>query len=129
MYSEVLVLYPVPQKKLRGKIFQSKDLPEDFLGGTYTITEDGRLLFRPNAYESVPERERPFYGAPEWKNPLHRAIGCLKATPGRRRPTRFTGTVDIYTDRGDGVLATFRATFVDGKLARLLSARRKAMAP
>jgi len=129
MYSEVLVLYPVTRKKLRGKIFQSKDLPEDFVAGTYTITEDGRLLFAPNSYEDVPEKERPFYGRPEWKNPLLRACGCLKVVPGRRRPTRFTGTVDIYTDRGDGALATYRATFVDGKLSRLVSVRREAMPP
>lgn len=91
--------------------FQTKDTPDQYMT-TYTITEDGRLSWRPYTIENVPREERPYPDAPE---------GSLKAICGMIRRVEsdpevledFHGDVHFYTGGPRGWWE-YRARFTDG---------------
>lgn len=96
MFDEIYIEYPLPDPEAQFMLFQTKDF--DNVMDIYTIDCNGRLIHHNFFYETVPEEERPFYGKPEWKDPLFRFFGSLRRVSlGDRFMYDFSGDVRFYT--------------------------------
>jgi hypothetical protein len=121
MYDDVKCKYPLPDTPVGMDMnFQTKDFGDGFTGGfmdNYTITEDGELIFHKEAWELVPEEERPYWGKPEWdKNPLLQLAGSMKTIPLGDEVMDYHGTLNIYTMIGK-TWYEYEFKFTDGKVA------------
>lgn len=95
------------------RIFQTKDTPDQYMT-VYTITEDGRLTWRPYEMEVVPKAERPY---PDDDGILGLA-GSMRRVEGEPETLDFHGDIYFYTydpkTRGEW---EYRARFTEGRLA------------
>lgn len=122
MFDHVECRYPLPDstEKAQNALFQTKAFGDGFTGGfmdDYTITEEGTLVLHTKSYEIVPDKERPYYGKPEWdKNPLFQMIGSMKSIPEGDEVKEYHGIINIYTDI-DGEWFEYEIKFTDGKVS------------
>ena len=120
MYDEVKCEYPLPDTNAGMKLdFQTKAFGDGFTGGfmdNYTITKEGELILHKEAWELVPEEERPYWGKPEWKkNPLMQVCGSMKSIPLGDETIEYHGFINIYTTVGD-TWYEYEFKFTDGKV-------------
>ena len=104
---------------MQDEVFQTKSFHREM--DRYTITADGRLIHHITGWESVPEEERPYYGKPEWADPLHQAFGSIKTVLMGDVEIPFHGDVYFHTGRGEPQTESFewfeyQARFTEGKL-------------
>ena len=120
MFDEVRCEYPLPGTTENS--FQTKSFGDGFVGGfmdNYTITEDGQLILHKEAWEAVPEEERPYYGKPGWnKNPLLQLAGCMKSIPMGDEVIEYHGILNMYTSVNDEWIE-FNIKFTDGKVSNV----------
>jgi len=118
MFDELRCEFPLPDPIVQDEIFQTKDLER--LLDRYTITSDGRLILHQVRYEEVPEKERPYYGTPEWKRGgLIQFLGSLRPVPVGAVEIPFHGDIVFYTfleNRPEKEWFEYRARFTDGRL-------------
>jgi len=120
MYDDVRCEYPLPDNTANIRDFQTKAFGDGFTGGfmdNYTITADGELVLHKTVYEIVEEKDRPYYGKPEWKNPLLQIAGSMKAVPVGDEIVDFHGFVDIYTNGANNEWIEYKIKFTDGKIS------------
>ena len=123
MYDHVKCEYPLPEApdNIQKDIFQTKSFGDGFTGGfmdDYTITADGELILHKTVYEVVEEKDRPYYGTPEWKNPLMQIAGSMKAVSLGDEVIDLHGFVNMYTDVG-GEWFEYELKFTDGKVVEV----------
>lgn len=126
MYDEITVEYPLPPSGYRvlpGHTFQTKDF--DNLLDKYTITADGKLVLHRERWEEVPEKERPYYGTPEWEGPFGKWIGSIRAVPEGDEEIDYHGDVRFYDafrvdgEEGARVWIEYEVRFTEGDLSRI----------
>lgn len=125
MYDEISCEYPLPgtgYRVLPGHTFQTKDFER--LLDRYTITAEGLLVLHREAWEPVPEEERPYYGTPGWEKPLGKWIGSMRAVPGGDKEIPHHGDIlfyDAFRVKGEAgrVWLEYRARFTEGSLVRI----------
>ncbi len=121
MFDNVKCEYLLPETNAGIKLdFQTKSFGDDCVGGfmdNYTITEDGGLILHKEVWEFVEEKDRPYYGKPEWDdNPLVRLAGSMKSIPMGDEVLDHNGVINIYTNVGD-TWYEYEIKFTDGKVA------------
>ena len=119
LYDEIKIEYPFPEdyKFLQNRVFQTKDF--DRTMSLYRITSQGELQKEICEYQVVPEKERPFYGKPEWdKSVIYRFCGAMKKKHYGWEPMKYTGLFNCY-DYIDSVFYDVYIKFLDGKLLSL----------
>ncbi len=121
MYDNIECEYPLPDTPTGLNLdFQTKDFGDGFTGGfldNYTITKDGKLVLHKEAWELVPEEERPYWGKPEWeKNPFLQLAGSMKSIPLGDEVIDYHGVINIYTMVGK-TWYEYEFKFTDGKVA------------
>lgn len=110
MYDYVKCEYPLPDGTIRANAeFQTKDF--DCMMDVVTITAEGRLMLRESHYATVPEEERPYFGKPEWEEPLYQLAGSIRLVVDREYDANFHGEFEFR----DGV-TNYIARFTDGQL-------------
>ena len=119
MFDELRCEYPLPDAAVQDEVFQTKSFDRELTN--YTITADGRLIHHTVRFESVPEEERPYYGKPEWENPVLRVAGSIKTISTGDVEVSHHGDVYFYTPRGAPQTESFewfeyQARFTEGKL-------------
>ena len=120
MYDDVKCEYPLPDTPAGMDLgFQTKTFGDGFTGSfmdKYTITKEGDLVLHKEAWELVPEEERPYWGKPEWeKNPLLQLVGSMKTIPLGDEIVDYHGVVNIYTIVGE-TWYEYEFKFTDGKV-------------
>ena len=119
MFDTVECEYPLPGCPHSLKEFQTKSFGDGFVGGfmdNYTITQDGKLIWHEKTWEYVEEKDRPYYGKPEWKkNPLFRVIGSMKGKSLGDKEIKHHGYINIYTMVGNDWWE-YDIKFTDGKV-------------
>ena len=101
MFDTIDCKYPLPDfpPGASKNSFQTKSFGDGFVGGfmdNYTIEIDGQLIFHKATYEMVPEKDRPYYGTPEWEtNTLVQLCGAMKSVPLGDEKSDYTGTVSM----------------------------------
>jgi len=120
MFDNIKCEYPLPGTNAGMNLdFQTKDFGDGFVGGymdDYTITREGELIFHKKEYEFVEEKDRPYYGKPEWdKNPLLQLAGCMKTIHLEDEARDYHGILNIYTMVGD-TWYEYEFKFTDGKV-------------
>lgn len=123
MFDYVTCEYELPDtpEAIQNDAFQTKSFGDGLTGGymdDYTITATGELIYHKKLYEVVPEEERPYYGKPEWKNPLMQVCGAMKAVPQGDEIIEHHGIINIYTidHAGGGVWFEYEIKFTNGKV-------------
>lgn len=101
MFDNVSVNYPLPDapRTIQKEAFQTKAFGDGFTGGfldNYTVTEEGKLILHKELWETVPEEKRPYYGKPEWKNPINQIMGSMKSVPVGDEVVDFHGILNVY---------------------------------
>ena len=116
MFDNIYCKYPLPEatEKIQNGDFQTENF--ECLMDTYTITEEGQLIFHCVRHEIVPEEERPFYGTPEWEHPLGQLCGMLKAIPVADEEMDYHGVIRMYTSADDKEWFEYEITLTDGKV-------------
>jgi len=95
--------------------FQTKDTPDQYMT-EYTITEDGRLSWKPYRIEEVPKAERPY---PDAKGGSLRALcGILRRVEGDTEFVDYHGDIFFYVGV-KGRWWEYRARFTDGKCEKI----------
>jgi hypothetical protein len=124
MFDNIKCYYPLPEAtaRIQKDIFQTKSFGDGFTGGfmdDYTITAEGELIFHKKAYEVVPDKDRPFYGTPEWDmNPLMQICGAMRAISLGDEVKNHHGVINIYTsDPVTEEWFEYEIKFTDGKVA------------
>lgn len=119
LFDNIYVEYPLPDPEVQFEVFQTKSLGPAM--DDYTIDTNGRLIHHTKFYESVPEEERPFYGTPDWEQPIFKMFGCVRSINyGDRFMYDFSGEVRFYTSIGN-YWYEYIAWFRDGLLKDLVS--------
>ena len=122
MYDDVRCEYPLPDNDSGPKDFQTKAFGDGFTGGfmdKYTITKDGELILHKEAWEMVPEEERPYWGKPQWKdNPIMQIVGSVKAIPIGNEVIDYHDVINIYTTVGK-TWYEYEFKFTDGKVTNV----------
>jgi len=119
MFDEIKCEYPLPEKFkfLQNKTFQTKDFYN--VMDEYTITKNGKLVRQKFKYEVVEEKNRPYFGTPEWnKSPFSKMIGSLKKCIDKKEMIEFHGYIRFCTVVS-GNFYEFTAKFTDGKLVKI----------
>ena len=125
MYDNVKCEYPLPDTppSIQNGEFQTKAFGDGFIGGfmdNYTITEGGKLILHKEAWEAVPEEDRPYYGKPEWdKNPLLQLAGSMKSVPLGDEIIEHNGVIHIYNLDSNSVWFEYEIKFTDGIVANV----------
>lgn len=134
MYDELKCKYPI-QKEHQNLVFQTKSL--HCVLAQLEITEDGKLIDHEFHFEEVPQKDRPFYGKPEWDNPIKQMIGSLKKVEDGPRELDHTGEICFYTFGGQNkhnitlndsdpyVWIEYKAWFVNGQLKDIVACHSK----
>jgi len=122
MYDNVKCEYPLPDTppEIQKDVFQTKAFGDGFVGGfldSYTITKEGKLILHKSMWESVPEEERPFYGTPQWDDPIGQLCGSLKRVPISDDEVNYHGVIRIYTITDDMTWYEYEIKFTDGKVS------------
>ena len=92
--------------------FQSKDTPDQGMT-VYTITADGRLMWRPYEIEEVPREERPYPDDEGFKG----LFGSIRRIEKESEAVDFHGDIYFYTSNHPDVgWWEYRARFTNGKL-------------
>ncbi len=120
MYDDIKCEYPLPDKQVQNKVFQTKSLQCNL--DSYTITKEGRLIWHKYRYETVPEEERPYYGKPEWNDPLLQLAGSTKSILVGDIDVLHHGIIGFYTFIADGVgekWFEYVAKFTDGQIVSI----------
>jgi len=99
-------LPPYPDEN--GDTFQTKDTPDQYMT-LYTITADGRLMWRPYEMVSVPKEERPHPN----DDGLLGLMGCMKRVEQEPEAVPFHGDIDFY-HYASGGWWEYRARFTEG---------------
>jgi hypothetical protein len=100
MYDDLKCEYPLPNKEVQNETFQTKDFECQM--EEYLITREGKIIHHAVRYETVPEKERPYYGTPEWdEKPFVRSFGCIRTIPVGDVEIPFHGDITFYTYLGD----------------------------
>jgi len=118
MFDDIKCEYTLPDNTAKVKDFQTKSFGDGFVGGfmdNYTITANGELVLHKVAYEVVEEKDRPYYGTPEWKNPFMQICGSIRAVPRGDKVINYNGTINIYTDLNNEWFE-YEIKFTDGKV-------------
>ena len=122
MFDYIDCKYPLPDAPNGWSGFQTKSFGDGFVGGymdNYTITKEGGLVLHKVKYEFVEEKDRPYYGTPDWdENPIFKMIGSIKSTPVGDEAIDHHGYINIYdyaTGSG-GVWFEYDIKFTDGKV-------------
>ena len=121
MFDNIKCEYPLPDANVQDEVFQTKAFGDGFTGGfldNYTITKDGKLIRHNVVYEVVPEEDRPYYGTPEWKNPLLQVCGSMKAVPAGDEDIEYHGFMNMYTTVDDEWYE-YEIKFTDGKIGNI----------
>jgi len=117
MYDEIMCYYPLPELTEKEILFQTKHFNNVL--DKYTITEEGRLIHHTCHWEMVSEKDRPYYGKPEWdKNPFYQLAGSLKTIPDGDVDTGYHGIFRMYTSIKEEWFE-YEFKFTDGKLAEV----------
>ncbi len=107
MFDNVRLEYPLPDPEAQGLVFQTKSL--DSLLDDFTVTSDGRLILHAVDFETVPEKERPNYGKPEWKHgALSQLMGSIRRVPLGDAEIPYEGDVEIHTSTGSDETGDYR---------------------
>ena len=123
MFDNIKCEYPLPD--CDGVVdFQTKSFGDGFVGGfmdDYTITKNGDLILHKVKWEHVEEKDRPYYGTPEWdNNPIFQMVGSLKTIPVSDDKVEYHGIVNIYTQEitGNGSQwLEYNIKFTDGTVS------------
>jgi hypothetical protein len=115
VFDTIYCEYSLPEHDFLKDIldFQTKSLDPKMT--TYTLTADGRLLEHRYIQEPVPEKERPYYGKPEWNREMFRLIGSLRTVETYFHDMEWHGDINFYTPYA-GMWYEFTARFTEGKL-------------
>ena len=117
MYDEIRCYSNKLSEEFRNITFQTKDLYN--LLESYEISEDDKLIYYPEIYETVPEEQRPYYGKPEWENPFYRSFGCLKSIKQNPKILNYHGVIKFYCHKKDELIE-FEAFFTYGHLDKII---------
>lgn len=89
-------------------VFQTKDTPDQYMS-LYTITAEGKLIWRPYTIEVVPDEERPYPDMP-----------FLRRVEQEPEDINFHGDICFYTsDNNNRGWWEYVARFTDGQLSRI----------
>lgn len=120
MFDTIKCEYPLPGAPDGGD-FQTKSFGDGYVGGfmdDYTLTKEGKLIHHKCDYEAVPEKERPYYGKPEWdKNPLLQVCGMLRPINEEDVEMDYHGHINMHASVGNTVSGTwfeYNVKFTDG---------------
>jgi hypothetical protein len=87
---------PGANKTIQDTDFFTNDMMIGSRAPKYVIDRDGYLLSANTFYEVVSEKDRPFYGRPEWdKDIIYRTIGSLKPTEMYEQIVTYNGKLTI----------------------------------
>jgi len=118
MFDTIKCYFPLPgaPEEIQNDSFQTKDL-ENLLDN-YTITYEGRLIHHSMEWYSVEEKDRPYYGKPEWDSkPIFRIFGCLKSKFLGDIDTKYHGMLRMYTlSKNSETWYEYELKFTDGTL-------------
>lgn len=124
MFDYIKCEYPVPDTEVQHHSFQTKDFNN--LMDTYTISNEGRLIYHKTKTVEVPKEERPYWGKPEWdEDGLFSLIGSQRNIPVADIDMDFHGILNFYTYIGDVnsdsdyVWYEYNAKFTEGQLVEL----------
>lgn len=121
MFDYLVCEHPLPDGRvIEGAVWQTKDGPCDM--GVVRITTDGRIEFQVCRWDEVPNKERPYFGKPEWKRGgLFQLHGSIKRVVERTSGADFTGTVNFYRSvpLSEKEWEEYIAVFVDGHLVAI----------
>ncbi len=95
--------------------FQTKDTPDQYMT-EYTITEDGRLSWKPYRIEEVPKAERPYPDAEDGS--LRALCGILRRAESDAEFVDYHGDIFFYAG-GKGRWWEYKARFTDGKCEKI----------
>jgi len=99
-----------------GDLFQTKDTPDQYMT-VYTITAEGRLMWRPYHHEEVPKAERPY---PDDKGLLG-LCGSIRRVEQEAEALPFHGDIHFYTGNHPDVgWWEYRARFTEGILSSIV---------
>jgi len=117
LYDDVKCKYKLPgaPRIVQNDVFQTKDL--ECMMCSYTITEDGELIYHIYEYYEVPEEDRPHYGTPEWDDkPLTKLIGSMGSKFLEDKKINHHGIINIYTIAKNNEWWEYEIKFTDGKI-------------
>ncbi|RLI63032.1 MAG: hypothetical protein DRO67_06395 [Candidatus Asgardarchaeum californiense] len=133
MFDYVVCNYQMPEGYdfLQKSDFQTKDF--ESVMDKYTITEDGLLVHHKYMWDMVAEKDRPYYGKPEWDTkPIFKVMGSIKMIYVGDEEMNYHGYFTFYTSVKDGTYINedgevrdkykfydLKAKFTDGKLVEL----------
>lgn len=109
---------PLPETEVpppTAEWFQTKDTPDQYMT-VYTITADGKLVWRPYCMEEVPKAERPYPN----DDGLLGLAGSMRRVEADEEALPFHGDIEFYTSNHPDVgWWEYRARFTEGLLARI----------
>jgi hypothetical protein len=118
MFDTIKCYFPLPgaPEEIQNSSFQTKDLNN--LLDNYTITYEGRLIHHSMEWNSVEEKDRPYYGKPEWdSNPIFRIFGSLSSKFLGDIDTDYHGKIRIYTSSDNSkTWYEYELKFTDGTI-------------
>ena len=120
MFDTVVCECYLPNRPTGIKDFQTKSFGQDGIGGmmdNYTINIDGELILHKVKMLWVEEKDRPYYGKPEWEeNGIYRMMGCMNSVPVGDEVLDYHGILNIYsiTDKKEWI--EYNIKFTDGKV-------------
>jgi hypothetical protein len=118
MFDTIRCYFPLPgaPEEIQNSSFQTKSM-ENLLDN-YTITYEGRLIHHSVEWYSVEEKDRPYYGNPEWdSNPIFRIFGSLGSKFLGDIDTNYHGMLRIYTSDNDfKIWYEYELKFTDGTI-------------
>lgn len=88
----------------------------------YVVGKEGQLFKDIYDYIEVPEKDRMFYGKPEWdKGILYQLAGARKAVFSNSQKSNYTGEVESHSwDKSTQKMSRFVSVFVHGKLSEFI---------
>lgn len=111
MFDNIVCHYPLPDGFDAASLeWQTKDTDAQWLD-TYTITAEGRLVHTETDAEIVPEAERPFPNATDWR----KACGSMRMVNPREVDTNYHGDLYFYGNNLSGSMGGVGYTTSDDK--------------
>ena len=117
MYDNVTCEYPLPDcpKEVQEEVWQTKDMVN--LLDDFTITKDGKLIHHQCEWDIVEEKDRPYYGKPEWDdNPLFQIFGSMERRATENVIVEYHGMMHIIAQSPVGIreFYEYELKFTDG---------------
>jgi hypothetical protein len=96
MYDEITVEFSFEEKykHLQNVVFQTKSL--SCCLDNYLVDQEGQLWMQKAIWDVIPEKDRPYFGKPEWNSRFGKIVGMLDIVNAEKQKHHHTGEIKMY---------------------------------